>query len=317
MLTSIHNKSRSSTIFLTKTQLVKVKDDIFIKKDRKKAISERISPRQKQLKEDFAMFQFLKTERDNLFQTQQVKQNPKKITSPNNQKKKSFIEMKMERYQQQVQETFNKRKQDLLLKQKLNLEQDLQDLKKITQKGQIEFFNKVGLYSKYYSQELINPQSYRQEDLNLPIYRQSNIENNNSFRKILIKPQINARMNESPEIKVYDVKIIQNDTQNLEQQRQQIQRSVHHKEDPFFEYIKENDILRVKSLLSIDQSYVNLRTKLNETPLHIAAKKNSIEIVEVLLNYNADERAKDMFGRTPRQSAQLAKSFDVLKLLSH
>ena len=45
MLTSIHNKSRSCTIFLTKTQLVKVKEDIFIKKDRKKAISERISPR--------------------------------------------------------------------------------------------------------------------------------------------------------------------------------------------------------------------------------------------------------------------------------
>ena len=69
--------------------------------------------------------------------------------------------------------------------------------------------------------------------------------------------------------------------------------------NPLMNAIKQNNIDRIKSLLS-QGAYVNIRKSLGITPLH---KALSTEVVDCLMNHGAEINAQDFYHRTPLKLA--------------
>jgi ankyrin repeat protein len=72
---------------------------------------------------------------------------------------------------------------------------------------------------------------------------------------------------------------------------------------------------RVKEILAADPGIVNLRNKLNDQPLHLAAHHGRVALVEILLNAGAAIDSKGDSGRTPLHFAVLSQHPKVLLLL--
>jgi hypothetical protein len=72
----------------------------------------------------------------------------------------------------------------------------------------------------------------------------------------------------------------------------------------------------VARFLLVHGADVNARDNDHETPLHIAVRSGTIELVHVLLDHGASVGAKDKKGRTPLQVASLEGYSDIVKLLS-
>ncbi|CAD8184715.1 unnamed protein product [Paramecium pentaurelia] len=313
---------------------------------RKKAVSERISPEQKKLMDDYQIFSYLKNERNNhpasfhvtslhqvpftqrsqklITQTIQEENGKKQKSVDNNQqikkKKKSYFQIKLERYQKEVQEQQSKRKQELLIKSKNLLKKDLEDIEKMTIKGVREFEERCNLYSKYYSEELLTPTGVRQEDLNLPIQKYSTIENQNKY-KVLLKndPIPQPRFTSEQVFDQYysnpdKIKLI---SQQLHKLNIKLIKRPNEQENQLFDAIINNDSFIVNKLLMENKNLINIRNRIQETPLHLACKRNLKEIVELLLKYQADESLKDLWGQTPRQLALKLRHLDILKILSY
>jgi ankyrin repeat protein len=51
---------------------------------------------------------------------------------------------------------------------------------------------------------------------------------------------------------------------------------------------------------------------LKETGLHIAAKRNNIDVLILLLEYKSDYEFKDLLGRTPLHIAIVYNNFDSI-----
>ncbi|CAD8182133.1 unnamed protein product [Paramecium pentaurelia] len=312
---------------------------------RKKAVSERISPEQKKLINDYEIFSYLKNERNNhpasfhvtslhqiplsqrsqKFVTQTIKDDlgkPKSID--NNQqikkKKKSYFQLKLERYQKEVQEQQSKRKQELMIKSKNLLKKDLEDIQKMTNKGVREFEERCNLYSKYYSEELMTPTGIRQEDLNLPTYKYSTIENQNKY-KVLLKnqPTPSPRLTSEQEFDQYQTNPdkIQLISSQLQKLNIKLIKRPNDQEDQLFDAILKNDSFTVNKLLMENKNLINIRNRIQETPLHLACKRNLKEIVELLLRHQADESLKDIWGQTPRQLTLKFRHLEILKVLSY
>ena len=64
-------------------------------------------------------------------------------------------------------------------------------------------------------------------------------------------------------------------------------------------------INEVRDLLAEDRFLVYQHNELRQTPLHVAVKRDYIEIVRLLIRYHSDVSAKDSMGKTPLYHAAL------------
>ncbi|CAK85745.1 unnamed protein product (macronuclear) [Paramecium tetraurelia] len=312
---------------------------------RKKAVSERVSPEQKKLMDDYQIFTYLKNEKNNhpaSFHVTSLRQvpltqrsqkmniqtiieesgkKPKSVDSNQQikKKKKSYFQIKLERYHKEVEEQQTKRKQEQLTKSKNLLKKDLEDIQKMTNKGVREFEERCNLYSKYYSEELLTPTGV-QEDMNLPIYKYSTIENQNKY-KVLLRGDPTPQPKFTSE-QVFDqyygdpdkIKLISSQLHKL---NIKLIKRPNVQENQLFDAIINNDSFTVNKLLMENKSLINIRNRIQETPLHLACKRNLKEIVELLLRFQADESLKDLWGQTPRQLALKLRHLEILKVLSY
>ncbi|CAK82896.1 unnamed protein product (macronuclear) [Paramecium tetraurelia] len=295
--------------------------------------------------DDYEIFSYLKNERNNhpasfhvtsLHQvpltqrsqkmiTQTIKEDVGKPKSVENKeqlkrKKKSYFQLKLERYQKEVSEQQSKRKQELLTKSKNLLKKDLDDIQKMTNKGVREFEERCNLYSKYYSEELMTPTGMRQEDLNLPTHKYSTIENQNKYKVLLkSKPIPQPRLTSEQEFDQYQTNPdkVQLISQQLQKLNIKLIKRSNDSENQLFDAILKNDSFTVHKLLMENKNLINIRNRIQETPLHIACKRNLKEMVELLLRHQADESLKDIWGQTPRQLALKLRHLEILKVLSY
>ena len=69
-------------------------------------------------------------------------------------------------------------------------------------------------------------------------------------------------------------------------------------------------------LQRVGEGQVNCRTNSGYyTPLHLAASRGQGECARVLLRYDADVQAKDDYGKTPRQIAELSSKNSIVRIL--
>ncbi len=87
------------------------------------------------------------------------------------------------------------------------------------------------------------------------------------------------------------------------------------KEEALHQAIKNENAERVESLLNTGADK-NIKTgKWNDTPLHIAVILRNQEIVKVLINFEADVDAKDIFGSTPLHDSAFYNEYEITKLI--
>ena len=60
---------------------------------------------------------------------------------------------------------------------------------------------------------------------------------------------------------------------------------------------------------------VNCRANSGYTPLHVAASSGHRKCVKELLNHGADISCVDVYGKTPKQTAELSSKSSIVKLL--
>jgi ankyrin repeat protein len=75
------------------------------------------------------------------------------------------------------------------------------------------------------------------------------------------------------------------------------------------------DLTRNNALLNADPGLIARRDERGETPLHWAAKSNSMDVAELLISKGADVNAEDKYGNTPLFVAAKSNSRDVVELL--
>ena len=61
---------------------------------------------------------------------------------------------------------------------------------------------------------------------------------------------------------------------------------------------------------------VNVVDRYGETPLHLAVEKNNTAIIKLLVDAGADEKIRNMYGRTPFASCK-AKAFSNANTTMH
>ena len=83
----------------------------------------------------------------------------------------------------------------------------------------------------------------------------------------------------------------------------------------FINSIKENDIkLMSKMLLDIPE-LINIKDNFNQTPLHIASKRNKYKIISFLIYKGAYVNAQDFVGQTPLYLASLHNCLETVQIL--
>lgn len=76
-----------------------------------------------------------------------------------------------------------------------------------------------------------------------------------------------------------------------------------------------NHIKCVQLLLEYSGLLIEMRNKYKQTPLFIAAKLNSIDLVKFLLSQNANIESEDFQGLTPLFASCYCNSIDAIELL--
>lgn len=75
-------------------------------------------------------------------------------------------------------------------------------------------------------------------------------------------------------------------------------------ERDFFKAVKNGDLMKVYRKLKRNRNLVNLSDDLKESPLHWAAKRGHVLLVELLLCFEASLEERDLFQRTALQMAE-------------
>lgn len=75
------------------------------------------------------------------------------------------------------------------------------------------------------------------------------------------------------------------------------------------------DVVEVLLMSGADVNAHNQNDHWGTTPLHAAAHANEAKIVQLLLSHGADPRAKDLEGRTPFEHTKVHKANAAAKLL--
>ncbi|XP_057537158.1 integrin-linked protein kinase 1-like [Amaranthus tricolor] len=79
----------------------------------------------------------------------------------------------------------------------------------------------------------------------------------------------------------------------------------------------EGDLEGIKELVEESNADVNFRDIDNRTPLHVASCQGYVEVVDLLIQMNADVDPKDRWGSTPLADAIFYKNHEVVKLLEN
>jgi len=81
-----------------------------------------------------------------------------------------------------------------------------------------------------------------------------------------------------------------------------------------FESVSQSNLEETKGLLDNGHS-PRTSNAVGDTPLHIASKSNSIEIVRILLDYGANPNSINAYGSTPLHVAARYGSLETVNLL--
>src|SRR5919198_1326648 len=79
------------------------------------------------------------------------------------------------------------------------------------------------------------------------------------------------------------------------------------------EAVSDGNVEEVKRLVT--EETVNEVADFGKTPLHYAAQKDNVDIVETLLGHEAKVNEKDKYGETPLHYAVEYKNVDIVKIL--
>ncbi len=85
--------------------------------------------------------------------------------------------------------------------------------------------------------------------------------------------------------------------------------------DEIHDAAHQGDLAKIKTLLTANPQLINAKDARKSTPLHFAADNGSIEVIELLLEKDADLRAIDVDGDTPLHWAAFAGHQVVVELL--
>ncbi|XP_021764211.1 serine/threonine-protein kinase STY8-like [Chenopodium quinoa] len=77
----------------------------------------------------------------------------------------------------------------------------------------------------------------------------------------------------------------------------------------------EGDVDGIKELVEDSGADVNFKDMDNRTPLHVAACQGYVDVVDLLINMNAEVDPKDRWGSTPLADAIYYKNHEVVKAL--
>lgn len=81
-----------------------------------------------------------------------------------------------------------------------------------------------------------------------------------------------------------------------------------------YEAVRREDLSSVQYLIS-QGANVNSKHTMDQTPLHLAAEHNSVDIIKKLLKNGADPNALDMLNNTPLHFAVLHNKLENVKAL--
>jgi hypothetical protein len=85
----------------------------------------------------------------------------------------------------------------------------------------------------------------------------------------------------------------------------------------FFQLIKSGRTMELRELIMKDSSLVKITDSVGMNGLHWAAKRNRRDIANLLISYECDVGLKDIFGRTPMDVAKKAQSPEIIHLISN
>eukprot|EP00347_Sterkiella_histriomuscorum_P020789 403336453 len=80
----------------------------------------------------------------------------------------------------------------------------------------------------------------------------------------------------------------------------------------FFQYVKSGQFINTIRLILKNQDLVNERDGFDYTALHWAAKRGFVEVCELLVTFDSDINAKDIFGRTPIEQANISQNKPII-----
>jgi len=84
--------------------------------------------------------------------------------------------------------------------------------------------------------------------------------------------------------------------------------------DYLIQTIRNNDYLMVKRLLNEDPNLVHFYDKLNQYPIHWAAKRKSYKIASLIISKNSPIDCQDLAGRTPLHLSVENSCLDLIKV---
>ena len=83
----------------------------------------------------------------------------------------------------------------------------------------------------------------------------------------------------------------------------------------FFRVVKRNELSEVRYLLAGDRFLVYQHNEIRQTPLHICAKRNLVEMAQLLIRFNSDVNARDTMGKTPLYYAVINQYKELVTVL--
>ncbi len=96
-----------------------------------------------------------------------------------------------------------------------------------------------------------------------------------------------------------------------------ISQEAFHTINPLFDAVKKDNIEEVEALIEHGAN-PNLKDKIRQTPLHLAAYLGKTKVVKVLLEHGANPNLQDKYGRTPlHMAAALPKAEVTVVLLEY
>ncbi|CAK86982.1 unnamed protein product (macronuclear) [Paramecium tetraurelia] len=303
-----------------KLKLYTVPDDQFPKRRHTASRSLKLSSRKKKLQDDYDIFQYLKNENttDNYMTSlTDRKENSQLHYNNTSEVRVSNLFEKDKGFLKKFNDVQSKRKQEQLLKADYLLKKDLADLNKIAQNSVQSFSSHFSLYNHFHFEHLLEPQTTR-PDLQLPPKQTFSILSNPNKRDRTYKVPLHQPF-------ISQDKIINEQSLEkvrfLNQKMNRMSLNLITKLDPlseqYFQQIQDGNVDELKKLIKKYPHLLQQRTRLQETGLHVAVKRNKNQVVELLLNNQIDEFARNIWGQTSRQLAFKLQYRNILKMLTY